>query len=187
NNEIRALITALGVGFGKDEMKVENLRYHKVIIMTDADVDGAHIRTLLLTFFFRQMPDLIQKGHLYIAQPPLYSIKKGKKMRYLSTEEEKEKFLMETVLDNNRVTSKNGSETETNVTLKPLLRALTAAQEHQRIRTRIHRVYGVTAEMLDQALALPEDKRKDPDKISQTELANIFGSEAKLIDSSKEQ
>ena len=155
--------------------------------MTDADVDGAHIRTLLLTFFFRQMPDLIQKGHLYIAQPPLYSIKKGKKMRYLSTEDEKEKFLMETVLDNNRVTTMNGTKAETNVTLKPLLRALAAAQENQRIRTRIHRVYGVAPDMLDQTLALPDEKKKNPDSISQSDLNKIFGADAKLIDTSKEQ
>jgi len=92
HEEIKALITALGANFGED-FDSEKFRYHRVIIMTDADVDGAHIRTLLLTFFYRFMPALIERGYLYIAQPPLYSIKKGKDVRWFYNDKDKDSYM----------------------------------------------------------------------------------------------
>jgi len=136
NEEIRTMITALGCGIGKEEQDPSKLRYNRIIIMTDADVDGSHIRTLLLTFFYRQMPFLAENGHLYIAQPPLYKVKKGKTETYLKDDAALENFIFDSMKDGITVTS-DGRKTP--VKGQALIDFLRKASRFRRILERMGR------------------------------------------------
>ncbi|MFO7804563.1 MAG: DNA topoisomerase (ATP-hydrolyzing) subunit B [Paracoccaceae bacterium] len=129
SQEIGNLVMALGTGIGRDEFNISKLRYHKIVIMTDADVDGAHIRTLLLTFFFRQMPQLIENGHLYIAQPPLYKVSRGRSEVYLKDQASMDDYLMEQGVDGAVLRQGNGEE----VTGQDLKRVVEEARQLKRV------------------------------------------------------
>ena len=145
SNEIRTLITAMGTGIGKNDFDIAKLRYHRVIIMTDADVDGSHIRTLLLTFFFRQMPEIVERGHLYIAQPPLYKVKRGKRELYLKDDDALLDYLLDTGTEGVTLEFENGTKTLRGKQIIPTLRNIISYNQHfDKIVNR-----GVPAEILE--------------------------------------
>jgi DNA gyrase subunit B len=183
HGEIKALITALGTGIGKDDFDVNKLRYHKICLMTDADVDGSHIRTLLLTFFYRQMPALLENGYVYIAQPPLYKVKRGKKEEYIKDEKMMFRYLMRMATGESMITS-NGRSIEGRELSKALEQTTEYKSYAERVARRLFNDSKLTELLLDAFAGKDGVITKN-----QVRLRKVFGEqemmaeiEGKLID-----
>ncbi|HER19566.1 MAG TPA: DNA gyrase subunit B, partial [Chromatiales bacterium] len=171
SQEIRVLITALGTGIGKDDKDVDKVRYHTIIVMTDADVDGSHIRTLLLTFFYRHYPELIERGHIFIAQPPLYRVKKGKSERYLKDEKALDEYLLD-IGTTNVVLRSEGGQVVTGEVLRGLIRV---QRRWDRVIDVLER-HGKKGEVVS---ALASDPRLDAAALKNPALLHAIAEESK--------
>jgi DNA gyrase subunit B len=175
HNEIKTLITALGTGIGKDDFDLTRLRYHKIIFMTDADVDGSHIRTLLLTFFYRQMPELVECGHVYIAQPPLFKVKRGKREEYIKDERSLVRYLMRQATGEIKLKS---GETGTVIEGRDLAKSLEQMVEYKRYCEKlVRRLAGdenLLAALLEGFAGRKGVMRRDKEGLT---LRGIFGEE----------
>ncbi|HTO56891.1 MAG TPA: DNA gyrase subunit B, partial [Pseudomonadales bacterium] len=173
SQEIRLLITALGAGIGREERDLAKLRYHTIIVMTDADVDGSHIRTLLLTFFYRQFLELIENGHIFIAQPPLYKVKKGKAERYLKDDAAMDDYLIDLGTENTAVHAKGDGAALTGVPLKTVVRKVTRLERILDIIERRHRNRQVVA-------ALARDESLVAEAFKDRELLSAIAGDAEV-------
>ncbi len=172
SQEIATLITALGTSIGKADFNAEKLRYHRIIIMTDADVDGAHIRTLLLTFFYRQMTELVERGHIYIAQPPLYKVKQGKDERYLKDQQELDQYLLQSALKGAELTTKTGAEVITGAPLAEIAKQMVLTEA---VIRRIAALYDESVLRAMQDLGEMSLSTKETTEIAAAKLRPILG------------
>ncbi len=184
SDEIRAMIAALGCGIGADDFDADKVRYHRIIIMTDADVDGSHIRTLLLTFFYRQLPELIARGHIYIAQPPLYRAKRGKSETYIKDDRELEAFLIKRAVESRTLRSADGQTIIGGPELEQRLQRAMAYLKQMAAVERRGITPGVVAVMLDRDV---HDKTFFGDAAQVDELGAALRTDGRTVDLQKDE
>lgn len=171
NDEIRTMITALGTGIGEQEFDISKLRYHKVIIMTDADIDGSHIRTLILTFLYRQMPELVERGYVYLAQPPLYKVKKGRREQYIQDDPELIAYILSSALEG--VTVECPEDKEFSLSGAKLVTTVKFAKNYYDNLTHLSRHYYVDQDVIEGLIYSESKSRQDVRDLSSSDLKKI--------------